>query len=252
MNTQQIKRRLRRRFAEQSASFCPQQHCTLCRTMERANPILREFVAERAERRSFDVGVALSDSALRDGTISTVSSGLIILQRILDDGRRFVIDFVCKGETLTSGHLQKDVTAFAAIPSVVCVLAPDLVSTMKRAYPQAAVQLYELTLGEQDRMIEHMTLLARGGVQEKISHFIYVLARRIGFKHKDGIEVDLPMTRGDIGDYLGLNTETVSRQFSILKKSGAIQLPKPDRLIIPDIERLRAQSPIFARSEGSA
>ena len=217
--------------------------------MERASPILREFVAERAERRSYDVGEPMSEIVLRDGTVSTVSSGLVILQRILDDGRRFVVDFVCKGETLTNGHMQKDVSAFAVIPSVVCVLAPDLVSTMKRAYPQAAVQLYELTLGEQDRMVEHMTLLARGGVQEKVSHFLFTLARRIGVKKQDGFEVDLPMTRGDIGDYLGLNTETVSRQFSILKKSGNILLPKPDRLIIPDIEQLRIKSPLTTKIE---
>lgn len=217
--------------------------------MERANPVLREFVAERAERRAYDVGDTLGDAVLRDGTVSTVSSGMIILQRILDDGRRFVVDFVCKGETLTSGHMQKDVTAFAPIPSVVCVLAPDLVSTMKRAYPQAAVQLYELTLSEQDRMIQHMTLLARGGVREKISHFLYTLARRNGVRREDGIEVDLPMTRGDIGDYLGLNTETVSRQFSQLKKSGAIKLPKPDRLIIPDIEALHIQSLLSTKNE---
>jgi CRP/FNR family transcriptional regulator len=217
--------------------------------MERANPVLREFVAERAQRHAYDVGDTISDTVLRDGTVSTVSSGMIILQRILDDGCRFVVDFVCKGETLTSGHMQKDVTAFSPIPSVVCVLAPDLVSTMKRAYPQAAVQLYELTLSAQDRMIEHMTLLARGGVREKISHFLFTLARRNGLKREDSIEVDLPMTRGDIGDYLGLNTETVSRQFSQLKKSGAIQLPKPDRLIIPNIEAFRIQSPLSTRIE---
>jgi len=217
--------------------------------MERANPVLREFVADRAERRSYDVGEPMSDIVLRDGTVSTVSAGLVILQRILDDGRRFVVDFVCKGETLNNGHMQKDVSAFAVIPSVVCVLAPELVSTMKRAYPQAAVQLYELTLDGQDRMIEHMTLLARGGVQEKVSHFLFNLARRIGIKNQASFEVDLPMTRGDIGDYLGLNTETVSRQFSILKKSGDILLPKPDRLIIPDIEQFRIKSPLSTKIE---
>ena len=98
-------------------------------------------------------------------------------------------------------------------------------------------------------MIEHMTLMARGGVREKISHFLFTLARRNGLKREDSIEVDLPMTRGDIGDYLGLNTETVSRQFSQLKKSGAIQLPKPDRLIIPNIEAFRIQSPLSRRIE---
>lgn len=212
--------------------------------MGRANPILKDFVTERTERRSVDVGTVLNDFALCDGAISTVASGLIILQRILDDGRRFVLGFVCKGETLSCGHISKDITAIAVIPSVVCVLAPGPVSTMKRAYPQAAVQLYEMALNQQDRMVEHMALLARGGVQEKISHFLYVLAHRIGAKNHNGIEVDLPMTRGDIGDYLGLNTETVSRQFSTFKKDGVILLPKPDIMVVPDMEKLRDQSRI--------
>lgn len=207
--------------------------------MGRANPVLQDFVVERAERHSAEVGEVLSGIPFNDGAISTVAGGLIALQRILDDGRRFIVDFVCKGETLSCGQLPRDISAVAIIPSVVCVLAPGLVSTMKRAYPQAAVQLYDMAVDEQLDMIEHMTLLARGSVQEKISHFLHTLARRVGSENADGVAVDLPMTRGDIGDYLGLNTETVSRQFSTLKKSGVILLPKPDRMVIPCMDRLR-------------
>lgn len=210
--------------------------------MGRANPALQDFVAERAERHSAEVGQVLSDIPFHDGAISTVAGGLIALQRIMDDGRRFVLDFVCKGETLSNGQLPRDFSAVAIIPSVVCVLAPGLVSTMKRAYPQAAAQLHEMAIDDQKDMIEHMTLLARGSVQERIAHFLLTLAQRIGAENTDGTTVDLPMTRGDIGDYLGLNTETVSRQFSALKKSGVIRLPKPDRMVVPCIDRLRERA----------
>lgn len=51
-----------------------------------------------------------------------------------------------------------------------------------------------------------------------------------------------PMSRQDIGDYLGLTIETVSRTVTRLKKSGVIELPDPDRVIIRDVEALRAMS----------
>ena len=50
--------------------------------------------------------------------------------------------------------------------------------------------------------------------------------------------VILPMSRQDIGDYLGLTIETVSRTVTRLKKSGTIELPDPNRVIIRDAEAL--------------
>jgi hypothetical protein len=57
---------------------------------------------------------------------------------------------------------------------------------------------------------------------------IYTLEQQDG----DGIEVDLPMTRSDIANYLGLTIETVSRTLTKLKQDGLIVLPTPNRIKI--------------------
>jgi CRP-like cAMP-binding protein len=56
--------------------------------------------------------------------------------------------------------------------------------------------------------------------------------------------VILPMSRQDIGDFLGLTIETVSRTVTRLRKSGAIELPDPNRVVIRDEEMLKDLSGI--------
>jgi CRP/FNR family transcriptional regulator, anaerobic regulatory protein len=54
----------------------------------------------------------------------------------------------------------------------------------------------------------------------------------------DAREVDMPMTRCDIADYLGLTIETVSRTFTKLRQDGLIELPAPTRIRLRDRGRL--------------
>jgi CRP/FNR family nitrogen fixation transcriptional regulator len=71
------------------------------------------------------------------------------------------------------------------------------------------------------RAQEHLLVLGRQNAAERVAAFLLDMAERQG-----GLErFDLPMSRSDIGDYLGLTIETVSRVFSKLKEKGIIRLP---------------------------
>ena len=70
-------------------------------------------------------------------------------------------------------------------------------------------------------------------------------ARRAGYAQDDPDDVqsaalDLPMSRGDIADYLGLTIETVSRTFTTLKEEGLIDLPSAQHVVLPDLEVVEA------------
>jgi CRP/FNR family transcriptional regulator len=88
-------------------------------------------------------------------------------------------------------------------------------------------------------------LLGRKTAQEKIASFLLTLARRAAI-HGDHVHesahpgLALPMNRADIGDYLGLTIETVSRTFTHLRKSGAIKLLDSGHAEIVDRDRLEA------------
>jgi CRP/FNR family nitrogen fixation transcriptional regulator len=78
------------------------------------------------------------------------------------------------------------------------------------------------------RAQNHMLLLGRKSALEKIATFLLDLAERTA--HGDA--VDLPMSRSDIADHLGLTIETVSRSFTQLERQGVIELPTARRVML--------------------
>lgn len=85
-----------------------------------------------------------------------------------------------------------------------------------------------MTLDELDAAREWMLLLGRKTARERIASFLCILARReAALHHKTvtgAISIDLPLTREELADYLGLTQETVSRQISALRRDGILDL----------------------------
>uniref|UniRef100_UPI0037530667 helix-turn-helix domain-containing protein n=1 Tax=Cypionkella sp. TaxID=2811411 RepID=UPI0037530667 len=81
---------------------------------------------------------------------------------------------------------------------------------------------------------------------EKIASLLSIIARResaIGMAPLSGpIQVELPLTREAMADYLGLTLETVSRQISALKREGVIELEGKRHVKVADIDRLIEQT----------
>jgi CRP/FNR family transcriptional regulator len=92
-----------------------------------------------------------------------------------------------------------------------------------------------------------MLLLGRKTAEEKVASFLYMLARRsmvTSCAHKgaaDSAAFELPLTRADMADYLGLTIETVSRQLTRLKTSNVVRLNTNRLITVPNLQRL-AQS----------
>ena len=115
------------------------------------------------------------------------------------------------------GHIEHHQGIFGVMPhrdAHVAVAAVDLEDAAKAADDQAL----EIELGRNAQ--EHLLVLGRQNAIERVAAFLVDMAERQG-----GLQqVDLPMSRVDIGDYLGLTIETVSRVFTRLKDKGVIRL----------------------------
>jgi len=114
--------------------------------------------------------------------------------------------------------------------STVCALAAK--------DPGVARQLWNQTAGELQRMQDHVMLLVKSA-QERVASFLLQMAQRIPGAN----EIDLPMSRQDIADYLGLTIETVSRTLTQLETRATIALPSSRRIVLrnrPMLDRLNA------------
>jgi CRP/FNR family transcriptional regulator len=172
-----------------------------------------------------------------------VVSGIATLTQTMEDGRRQMVglllpsDFVGRPGRSTAAF---DVTATTDL--VMCCFRKKPFEEMMAITPHIAQRLLEMTLDELDAAREWMLLLGRKTAREKIASLISIIARRDAALHlrrpSGSLSVDLPLTREEMADYLGLTLETVSRQISALKKDGVISLEGNRHVSVPDIDRL--------------
>lgn len=161
-----------------------------------------------------------------------VKSGVLRLTRLLEDGRRQVIAFGYPGDVVgfpSDGkhHTDCDVLVSAR-------LQPHRRSMLESGEGDAVLhrELLQAALREISAMQDHFMMLGRKSAVEKVSSFLCVLAERVGEDHEGIRQVKLPMCRGDIADFLGLTTETVSRTLTQLRKSKIIAIENIHTVVI--------------------
>lgn len=166
------------------------------------------------------------------GAIYQVAFGAVRIYRLLADGRRQISAFHFADEVfgLESGD-RHEFFAEAISNAGVRILKPS-------AHADFAQHLLPVALRELARAQRHLLLLGRQTALERVCAFLMDIAER----QANGDHVDLPMQRCDIGDYLGLTLETVSRIFSKLKDSGVIKLTTARSIEIVDMHALEAMS----------
>jgi CRP-like cAMP-binding protein len=157
-----------------------------------------------------------------------VVSGAVRTYRVLHDGRRQIGAFLLPGDMfgLEAGAMHGS-SAEAIADSVILVIKRSAVVALAERDGDVARQLWTLTAEELGRVQNHMLLLIRNA-QERIATFLLEMAERA--PGTDSVE--LPMSRQDIADYLGLTIETVSRTLTQLEEEAAIALPTSRRVVL--------------------
>ncbi len=155
-----------------------------------------------------------------------VVTGSVRTYRMLDDGRRQIVAFYLPGDVF--GVEAGDVhLASAEAISDSRVLVVKRASVMARAELERDLsrQLWALAVSELQRVQQHSLALIRSA-DERVAGFLLEMANRCN----SGAAIELPMSRQDIADYLGLTIETVSRTFTQFASSGVIALETSRRV----------------------
>ncbi|MTV15438.1 cyclic nucleotide-binding domain-containing protein [Bradyrhizobium elkanii] len=155
-----------------------------------------------------------------------VVSGAVRTYKILEDGRRQIGAFYLPGDIFGFEAGETHISSAEAV-SETRVIVVKRAALMVRATheKELARQLWDATAQELRRFQEHLMLLICSA-DERVVGFLHDMARRAV---KNAV-IELPMSRQDIADYLGLTIETVSRTFTQLEQSGVIALPTARRV----------------------
>jgi len=164
-----------------------------------------------------------------------VTKGAVRTYKILSDGRRQIGGFYLPGDIfgLEIGK-QHQFSAEAINETTVVVIRRSAVVSLAERDCGAARELWSFTGRELHRVQEHMMLLVKSA-QQRVACFLLEMSERLATTDA----VELPMSRQDIADYLGLTIETVSRTMTQLVSDRAIGLSTSRHVVLRNRGALR-------------
>jgi CRP/FNR family nitrogen fixation transcriptional regulator len=155
--------------------------------------------------------------------------------KVLNDGRRHVSAFYLPGDVfgLTSNARHR-LAAEAIVETTARVIKRRALEAAARTDARIACDLWATATADLGRAEERMVLLGRKTATERVASFLIEMDRRLA----KGDLLPLPMCRRDIGDYLGLTIETVSRTLSRLHESCVLDFVGSRHVALRDRRRL--------------
>ncbi|MCA3555720.1 Crp/Fnr family transcriptional regulator [Aestuariivirga sp.] len=226
----------------QRCDHCEVRHQAVCGVMD---DVQVKKLAQIAHRKKLRAGQTIISDEESADFFANVISGAVKLTKTLHDGRQQIVGLLFAPDFLGRAYSKNNpYTAEAATDVEICTFPHAAFERLVGEYPGLQQRLFQHTLDELDAARDWMLLLGRKTAEEKVASFLHMLARRslltgcLRKANPGAAAFELPLTRSDMADYLGLTIETVSRQLTRLKTSNVVRLSTNRLIMVPDLDRL--------------
>lgn len=170
-----------------------------------------------------------------------ITRGLVAVSRTLDDGRRQIVALRIAGDCVGFLHTDGRYTfeGHAITDVEACAFSRRRFDELAQRYPALAAATADALVRAQREAGELVLAMGQLRSTERVAYFLAKMHALYASRFGNTATVGLDMNRGEIGDYLGLTIETVSRSIAKLKKRGLISLPHGNEVVIENIDGLR-------------
>jgi CRP/FNR family transcriptional regulator, anaerobic regulatory protein len=203
-----------------------------------------------SNRRRVNKGQSLFNAGQRFDAMYAVRSGFFKTLITAPDGREQVTGFQMAGEILGMDGIvnsQHTCDAIALEDAEVCVMPYDNMEAISRDFPTLQHHIHRVMSRELVRDQGMMMMLGSMRAEERLAAFLVNLAQRLNARGFSASEMVLRMTREEIGSYLGMKLETVSRTFSKFVDDTLIEV-KQRHIKIINMDGLRTLAAPEARA----
>lgn len=223
---------------------CGGHYCDRCEVRERAicadlDAGNRGTLSRIGRRMTVKAGQTVMWEGDSSTLVANVIDGTLKLSTSTADGREQIVGVVFPSDFIGRPFGARTPHSVTALTDArLCLYPRNAFDSFAREQPALGHRLLERTLDDLDRTRAWMLLLARKSAREKVAIFLLDIWRR-----NDGDEqgvIELPLSRQQIADVLGLTIETVSRQINDLKRRGIIALSGRRGVRVCDEERLES------------
>ncbi|MBB3590406.1 CRP/FNR family transcriptional regulator [Rhizobium sp. BK529] len=216
--------------------ICEARHGVVCSALTSAQ--LREL-CRHSMRRKLDAGSEILAQGEDVSSYSNIVNGVVKLCKVMPDGRQQIVGLQFAPDFIGRPFVHEStLSAEAATPTEICVFPRRLLDRMIADTPDLQHNLHAQALKELDAAREWMLTLGRRTAQEKVASLLFLIATNAEPETTYGTAFDLPLSRAEIADFLGLTIETVSRQMTKLRKLGIIRIEHNRHIVVPDMDDL--------------
>lgn len=167
-----------------------------------------------------------------------VVTGAVRLSKMMPDGRRQIAEFALPGDFFGINWLQDHALTAEALTEVTLICyGRGRLERLGDENREIRAELFSTLRHDLWAAQNHLVILGRQSANERVASFLAQLMQRS--KQTDKRVIDIPMTRQDIADYLGLTIETVCRSLTKLKQAGIIDIPSRHEIVVRNTAALR-------------
>ncbi|MFD2176639.1 FNR family transcription factor [Veronia pacifica] len=234
-------------FKRSTSGTCPTIHCQNCSISQLCIP----FTLDEQELDQLDDIIERKKPVQKGQTLFKAGDGLQALYAIRSGSIKSYTITEQGEEQITGFHLAGDLVGFDAITemshpsfaqaletSMVCEIPYEVLDELSGQMPKLRQQIMRLMSSEIKSDQNMILLLSKKNAEERLAAFLYSLSTRFGERGFSAREFRLTMTRGEIGNYLGLTVETISRLLGRFQKSDLLAV-NGKYITILDNEKMR-------------
>ncbi|TAV53943.1 Crp/Fnr family transcriptional regulator [Rhizobium leguminosarum] len=215
---------------------CQARHGVVCGVLSSGQ--LKDL-GRHSLRRKVDAGCEIIAQGSESSFYSNIMRGVVKLCKVMPDGRQQIVGLQFAPDFVGRPYVREStLSAEAATDAEICVFPRNLIDRMISETPELQRSLHDQALKELDAAREWMLTLGRRTAEEKVASLLHLIATHAEPQTATSTAFDLPLSRAEIADFLGLTIETVSRQMTRLRKSGIIRIENFRHIVVPDMDAL--------------
>lgn len=216
---------------------CEARHRGVCGALE---PEQLVALGKLSVKQRVGHGAEIVGDAEAVDSYSNILSGVVKLTKTLPDGRQQIVGLQFAPDFLGRPFGEEStINVEAATELTLCTFPKRAVDRLLEESPGLEKRMLLQKLRELDEAREWMLTLGRKTAMEKVASFLLLIASNIDptKSERQSVEFDLPLSRADIADFLGLTIETVSRQLTKLGAENVVRVQNR-RIEVPSVSRL--------------
>lgn len=171
-----------------------------------------------------------------------INQGQVKAYKNSSDGKEQILYIFSEGDFFGEKNLIKEQESAYYIEALektkVCMISKVNFRNLLQEHPTIGLKIIDELSNRIDKLENTIQSMGMKNVEARINAVLLEFAGKYGRNHKDGIEVELPLSREGIANYIGLTRETVSRKLNLLQEEGIIDMIGNKRIIIYDRKAL--------------